>query len=946
MKHCHHSQWLRLHTRGHHSELMATSRLQQLIETMPDPDVQTPSWVVLVGSGWKTEALRESFGVTRLWQGGAKRACGDVHLQVDPSSVFGTPLLIADVDPFARPVPQAHARPTNKCHSTTMRAIHRSADRGVDDLVSGLLGCLLFPFADVFCLFCEDLGGLDGTARLLAAWLDSRPGPEQIPDAARAHPSVVLVTKAMSTGRDDETNIRSTFLRRLRLVTAKNALDYVAAVDVVALLPRGAVSTGARFRLLRERLLNGSDGAQKRRHEAGLLFSATHVAALVECGLDAFASQATGSFCCIKASRAHNPIAPDLAVHLRTLVASSQSAGELASFAASVLASSFLLDNYPPGAHLFRPGDVFDQLYERPLLEAIPERVVTFVGSQDVMLRSGFVREVRRHLHTHFAAMTGAGRGAARPAADVHRDTLARFRHRWRSVQSSTTCLSCQRRRPQVELPCGHAICENCVVVYAQPCAGDKWLVRLSACLLCNAALPERFAFRLHPPTAGVGVLCIDGGGIRGVVPLQLLKRIEDRVALPIPFQRFVKVAFGVSSGGLIAADMFINGHSIDQALERFVKLARGVFQPRGVGRLASLPPLVKALLSHVVDGLPPLTLLVRAAHLLVSYFSDGLYNPAAIEEALRETFGAERNIMDVSYATTNGTRLGLPVATVQDKPSCRVFTNYNGVGDRPPHQDHVIRPASNLGRVPLWEIARAASAAPGFFPPKHIRGVGTFQDAGPLENDPLVSALSEVAALFPLVDEPDFVVSLGTGEPRPKPHPASAAPRSVWRNGAFPRLCRLFWEKMRDKKIRQAFQTHPRYHRLDVQVDGDEPRLDDAASMSEMMAIAQHDASCEDTINDVARSLVASLFYFELDAIPLREGTRHRCTGRIRCSVQPSEPAFAVLVQRLARRAAQFWVDGSVVADLDDACLSSDGAFEKQVEFDACERTVQALAT
>ncbi|KAI2602275.1 hypothetical protein GGR54DRAFT_645183 [Hypoxylon sp. NC1633] len=67
-----------------------------------------------------------------------------------------------------------------------------------------------------------------------------------------------------------------------------------------------------------------------------------------------------------------------------------------------------------------------------------------------------------------------------------------------------------------------------------------------------------------------------------------------------------------------------------------------------------------------------------------------------------------------------------------------------------------------------LWEIARAASAAPGFFSPKHVDGVGTFQDAGPLENNPVISALSEAAALFPLVEEPDFVVSLGTGEPEP----------------------------------------------------------------------------------------------------------------------------------------------------------------------------------
>lgn len=351
MKHCHHSQWLGLHTRGHHTELRASSRLQRLIESIPDPDEQTPSLVVLVGNASKAAALRESFGVRRLWHGVAKRARGEVHLHVDPSSVFGKPLLVADSDPLSHPILKTPTRPASTCHETTTRTIHRPAGTAVDGLLSGLFGRLLFPFADVFCFFCEDLGGLQSVARLLAAWLDSRPAAALSAAAGHAQPSVLLVTEAMSVGRDDASSTRSAFLRELRLATAKNALDHVAAVDVVALLPKGAVSTGARYRLLKERLLDASDGAQKRRHEAGVSFSAAHLAALVECGLDAFASQATEPFCCIKASRTHSPVAPDLALHLRTLVGATKSASDLASFAAPVVASSFLLDSYPPGAH-------------------------------------------------------------------------------------------------------------------------------------------------------------------------------------------------------------------------------------------------------------------------------------------------------------------------------------------------------------------------------------------------------------------------------------------------------------------------------------------------------------------------------------------------------------------------------------------------------------------
>jgi patatin-like phospholipase/acyl hydrolase len=63
--------------------------------------------------------------------------------------------------------------------------------------------------------------------------------------------------------------------------------------------------------------------------------------------------------------------------------------------------------------------------------------------------------------------------------------------------------------------------------------------------------MPEELKVKVHPPTAGVGVLCIDGGGARGVIPLKLMKRIQDRIGLSIPFQRFFKVAFGISSGKL-----------------------------------------------------------------------------------------------------------------------------------------------------------------------------------------------------------------------------------------------------------------------------------------------------------------------------------------------------------------------------------------------------------
>ncbi|CAK7233462.1 hypothetical protein SBRCBS47491_008617 [Sporothrix bragantina] len=198
---------------------------------------------------------------------------------------------------------------------------YRTPSFVVDNLVSGLYGRLLFPFADVFCFFCDGLGGLQCVARLLASWLDGQRSTA-LPAAAAgcAPPGVVLVTEAMPVGKKGEASTKSAFLRYVRSETAPNVLDYVATVDVVALLPKGAVSTGARYRLFKEWLLDGTDSVQNRRQEAGLSFSATYLAALIDCGLDTFVSLAAEPFCFIKVSRAHSPVASDLAVYFWTLV--------------------------------------------------------------------------------------------------------------------------------------------------------------------------------------------------------------------------------------------------------------------------------------------------------------------------------------------------------------------------------------------------------------------------------------------------------------------------------------------------------------------------------------------------------------------------------------------------------------------------------------------------
>lgn len=125
-------------------------------------------------------------------------------------------------------------------------------------------------------------------------------------------------------------------------------------------------------------------------------------------------------------------------------------------------------------------------------------------------------------------------------------------------------------------------------------------------------------------------------------------------------------------------------GFSVDHSTGVFEKLAKVAFKRRKVSKIPLVPRLVEY---------------------LISYFADGLYPPENIEAALKHVFGTEKGILDYSHATSTGTRVGLPVATVDDQPSSRIFTNYNGVGEGGGDRHQVIKPKDGSGNVPLWEM-------------------------------------------------------------------------------------------------------------------------------------------------------------------------------------------------------------------------------------------------
>jgi hypothetical protein len=160
---------------------------------------------------------------------------------------------------------------------------------------------------------------------------------------------------------------------------------------------------------------------------------------------------------------------------------------------------------------------------------------------------------------------------------------------------------------------------------------------------------------------------------------------------------------------------------------------------------------------------------------------------------------------------------------------------------------------------------------------------------------------------------------------------------KPVQRKNVFQRLGDVFWEKLQDEQVREAIQTRaiPRwYHRLNPRFDGPEPRLDEADKIPEMKQIAEDDDSLSSLIGNAADCLIASLFYFKLEANPERWEGKFVCSGHILCSLSKNDEGFQELMDRLLTESAQFLLDDYPIGLVNHpSCFGKDGNFKKRIE-------------
>ncbi|KAM6203190.1 calcium-independent phospholipase A2-gamma [Rhynchocyon petersi] len=221
----------------------------------------------------------------------------------------------------------------------------------------------------------------------------------------------------------------------------------------------------------------------------------------------------------------------------------------------------------------------------------------------------------------------------------------------------------------------------------------------------------------------GIRILTIDGGGTRGVVTIQTLRKLVELTQKPV-HQLFDYIC-GVSTGAVLAFMLGLFHMPLDECEELYRKLGSDVFS------------------QNVIVGTVKMS------------WSHAFYDSQTWEKILKDRMGSSLMIETARNPTCPKVAA---VSTVVNKgvtPKAFVFRNY---GHFPGVNSHYLGGC----QYKLWQAIRASSAAPGYFA-EYALGNDLHHDGGLLLNNPSALAMHECKCLWP--DVPlECIVSLGTG--------------------------------------------------------------------------------------------------------------------------------------------------------------------------------------
>lgn len=144
--------------------------------------------------------------------------------------------------------------------------------------------------------------------------------------------------------------------------------------------------------------------------------------------------------------------------------------------------------------------------------------------------------------------------------------------------------------------------------------------------------------------------------------------------------------------------------------------------------------------------------------------------------------------------------------------------------------------------------------------------------------------------------------------------------PRGLWRSGFITRCLESFLSSMDGQKFydlpnqwnRATHETKKRYFRLNPQLQGKIPALDDVTTMCFLKQETKKQQMKSKSLDEITECLISTLFYFELTSRPIRNRGYTTCQGRILCIIgsgHDEEDTLVRLLNKLSEKRSKFFV-------------------------------------
>lgn len=333
MTSCEHLAWINL-SGTHQYTLHDTKRMNHILPDLIDPINQWPSLLLFVGNKTKNIALREIFPHNNIIK---SRQNEITNLRVDTTTVNSNyPIFVADSDPTYK----ISSRLIDyRCHEALSYSCQWDITSSITsfDLIHARL---FFPFSDVICIFAAAFLSLDDVVNHLKRWAAIGSST----DAPR--PKAIIVVK----GNEASTTLNVLEAQDLGFnLNQQEIIKFYSSVVVLYLDEQ--LSSLARHRRLKEVLFRHADEMRHFRQNARCLYSAIHFNRFFQEAIKHIAHSPEVPFNFVAISRQHNIVSFDYCEHLIKFFRLTSDLKIDIQRIISFVASSILLDAYPPGMH-------------------------------------------------------------------------------------------------------------------------------------------------------------------------------------------------------------------------------------------------------------------------------------------------------------------------------------------------------------------------------------------------------------------------------------------------------------------------------------------------------------------------------------------------------------------------------------------------------------------